>query len=462
MSDKEKSKEQFLEKISKIKSVQTKLQESEERLRELIESVPVGICISDPQGQIFEINDTLVKIFGYGSKLEFIKNPAAKYYLNKKDREQYLKELEEKGCVKDYEVQFVRKDGKVFWGLENSFAKETKYGVLFYSTLMDITVRKKAEEELKNSQQKYSSIVEKGNDGIVIIQDYLLKYANSVMEKFTGFSNEESIGKPFTEFISQPYRKILIDNYDKRMKGEIGNQKYEIEILSKEGHTIPAEINASTIEYEGKPANMAIIRDITERKKAMESLKRATFETMEALARMVEMNDPYTAGHSMKVAGYSMEISNGLALDEEQKKVMYIASVLHDIGKVGVPGNVLNKPTKLTHAERLMLEHHPVIGAKTIANISSFKEAVKIILHHHERWDGKGYPDRLKGENIPLLSRILAVADSFEAMISERPYHAPMSGAKAFAELKKGAGTQWDPKVVEIFLNIKKKSKSED
>ncbi|MFQ6001886.1 MAG: HD-GYP domain-containing protein, partial [Anaerolineae bacterium] len=185
-----------------------------------------------------------------------------------------------------------------------------------------------------------------------------------------------------------------------------------------------------------------------------EALKNAAVETVEALSRVVEVNDPYTAGHSSTVTEIAIKIAQEMGLRNEERDTLRIAAPLHDVGKVGISSAVLNKPARLTQAEWVMIQAHPVASAQMAERVTAFKEAVPIIRHHHERWDGTGYPDGLKGEEIPLLARILAVADGFEAMTSERPYRWARTEEEALAELKKGAGSQWDPKVVEVFVKM--------
>ncbi len=143
-----------------------------------------------------------------------------------------------------------------------------------------------------------------------------------------------------------------------------------------------------------------------------------------------------------------------MGLSPEDIEILRVAGFLHDLGKIGIPGSVLNKPTRLTQAERIMIQSHPVVSAQTSEGVEAFKAAVPVIRHHHERWDGTGYPSGLKGEGIPHLARILAVADSLDAMLSERPYRRQRSQEEAIKELEKCNGSQWDPKVVQVALKL--------
>lgn len=194
----------------------------------------------------------------------------------------------------------------------------------------------------------------------------------------------------------------------------------------------------------------------TEGKRVEEPLKSATLETLEAVSSIVEANDPYTAGHSAGVTEIAMGIAQEMGLNEGSLNTLRIAGPLHDLGKVGIPSSVLNKPAVLTQAEWVMIQSHPVVSAETAERVAAFKDAVPVIRHHHERWDGSGYPDGLEGEDIPLLARILAVADGFEALTSNRPYRSAMSEEEALVTLKEGAGGQWDPQVVKMFLKMRK------
>lgn len=184
------------------------------------------------------------------------------------------------------------------------------------------------------------------------------------------------------------------------------------------------------------------------------------FEITKALAQAIEAKDPYTHGHSERVMEYAVQIAQKLDLPEEEKELLKYAAMLHDIGKIGVRGIVLNNPNDLTNEEYDEIKKHPAVGEGIIQPIELLQPIRPFIKHHHEWYNGKGYPDGLSGENIPLGARILAVADAYDAMKSDRPYRKALTEETAIQELKRGSSTQFDPKIVEIFLEILKTIKS--
>jgi len=188
-----------------------------------------------------------------------------------------------------------------------------------------------------------------------------------------------------------------------------------------------------------------------------EDLEMSYFSTVKALARAIEVKDPYTYGHSEKVTEYSMAIARRMDLSEWDRRNIKYAAALHDIGKIGIARKVLNKPGALSEEEFLHVKTHPQLGDSIIEPVAFLQEPRLIILHHHERYDGKGYPDGLRGVEIPLGARILSVADSYEAMMSDRPYRKALPISEAIKELDINAGTQFDPEVVKAFLEVLRK-----
>ncbi len=182
----------------------------------------------------------------------------------------------------------------------------------------------------------------------------------------------------------------------------------------------------------------------------------AGFSMLDALVTAVGAKDRYTRRHSEDVMAYGLEIARALGLDDEARRTVAVAALLHDVGKIGVPDQILRKPGRLSDAEAEAIRQHPLMGAVIIGSVPGLEEAapgaLAAVRHHHERWDGAGYPDGLGGEAIPLTARLLSVADSFSAMTSDRPYRRGMDGAQALRLLEEGAGVQWDPACVRAFL----------
>ncbi len=197
-----------------------------------------------------------------------------------------------------------------------------------------------------------------------------------------------------------------------------------------------------------------IVAMTLQRIKLYEDLKATFLDTVEALSYAIELKDPYTRGHSRRVANYAMAIARRMGLPRKTIETIEIAALLHDIGKIGVRGAVLNKPTRLTRDEYEEIMKHPVLGEELVKKIRHMKYISKIIRHHHEHYGGGGYPDGLKGEEIPLESRIIAVADAFDAMTSDRPYRRALSVSKAIEILEKNENMQWDPKIVRVAVEV--------
>ena len=186
---------------------------------------------------------------------------------------------------------------------------------------------------------------------------------------------------------------------------------------------------------------------------AYEKLDRMYLETVTALAAAMEAKDQYTASHADSLAAMAVAVGSRMDLVDGELRMLQYAAVLHDIGKIGIPGNILNKPDKLTREEFETMAQHTIIGERIISRIDYLLPIARIIRSAHERWDGAGYPDGLGGENIPLAARILLVCDAFDAMTTDRPYRRALPIETALNELKRNAGTQFDPRVVDVFLS---------
>lgn len=193
---------------------------------------------------------------------------------------------------------------------------------------------------------------------------------------------------------------------------------------------------------------------IRKKKELEKNLQEDFINTISTLAALIELKDPYTGGHSRVVRDLSLAIGNKLNLPIEQLEKIEIAAFLHDIGKIGVPGKMLNKPDQLTPKEYSFIQKHVELAVLALKHVRKMEEVSLIIKHHHEAYDGHGYPDRLKGKKIPLGSRIIHIADAYSAMTSDRPYRPAMPTAEVIAELERGRGTDFDPELLAIFFQI--------
>lgn len=185
-----------------------------------------------------------------------------------------------------------------------------------------------------------------------------------------------------------------------------------------------------------------------------DKLEKAYLDSIQTLRYTVEAKDPYTRGHSDRVSEYSVLIGQKLGLSEDIIKTLRVGGLFHDIGKIGIPDSILLKEAKLTDDEYSQIKNHPSIGAHILCNAEVFKDILPIVKHHHERYDGNGYPSKLKGEDIPYIARIAAVADTFDAMTSKRTYRNALPLDVVKEEIERCSGTQFDPNIAKVFLDI--------
>ena len=199
------------------------------------------------------------------------------------------------------------------------------------------------------------------------------------------------------------------------------------------------------------------IKDINNQlKDKSDELEKAYLDTIGILRQTVEAKDPYTRGHSDRVSEYSVLIGQEMGLDENTLHTLKIGGLFHDIGKIGIPDSILLKESKLDDEEYSQIKNHPAIGVHMLGDAAIFKDIIPMVKHHHERFDGRGYPSQLKGSEIPLIARIAAVADTFDAMTSKRSYRNALPLDVVISEIEKCSGSQFDPEIASIFLNILK------
>jgi len=360
-----------------------------------------------------------------------------------------------------YTLRFLTKAGRlVHLALKASHLPEGR----IIGAVHDITEVMEMRRRIKESELLYSQLIENARTPIVIVQDEKIKFINQAATSIFGYKKEETIGLKFLNYLPEEEVEKVIKHYRQRMSGRPAPSPYELRVKHKDGHELFVEVEVGIIEYEGKPAELVIIHDITSRKKteeklreALEKLRRAFGATINVLNNLVEQKDPYTAGHHRRVSDLARSIAKELGLSSEQIDGLRFAASIHDIGKVVLPAEILSKPGNLNESEWDLIKGHPQIGYDLLKNICFPWPIAEIIYQHHERLDGSGYPRGLKGEEIILEARILAVADVVEAMSSHRPYRPAHSLEEALEEIEKNKGHLYDKRVVEACLYLFRK-----
>ena len=215
-------------------------------------------------------------------------------------------------------------------------------------------------------------------------------------------------------------------------------------------------LDVTTHELENLRENLSeeVDRKTEEIIRQQNELNQAHLRIVMTLSNAIDAKDAYTNGHSLRVAKYAAEIAKRFGYDQHRQDEVYMIGLLHDVGKIGVPDAIINKPGRLTDEEFAEIRKHPAIGAEILSAITEFPQIAYGAHWHHERWDGRGYPDGLKGEAIPEIAQIISVADAYDAMTSTRSYRTVMSREKVRSEIEKGRGTQFSPRFADIMLEM--------
>jgi len=331
---------------------------------------------------------------------------------------------------------------------------------------VDITERKKLQHKVDESEKLYRTIFENTGTATVIENDKIILMVNSEFEKISGYKKKEVKGKlSFTKFVFKDDLKSLIGYHKKRrIDPDSVPSLYEARFIDRKGNIKNVLITVSMIPRTDR--SVASLLDITYikniEKKLIKSQSRTENILDEIIAMMgsiAETKDPYTSGHQKRVADISVKIAKELGLKNDEIKYIETAAKIHDIGKINIPTSILSKPGKISDIEFEMIKTHPQIGHDIIKKIKFSGPVDKIVLQHHERLNGSGYPLSLKGDDILLEAKILGVADVIEAMSSHRPYRPVHKIEDVINEIKNNKVVLYDPKVVNACLRLFKKNK---
>ncbi|MFA5959574.1 MAG: PAS domain S-box protein [Tatlockia sp.] len=326
--------------------------------------------------------------------------------------------------------------------------------------------RIKAEEKLLESESRFRILSSHSLIGIYILQDDVFIYVNSALASVFGYTIDEMIGMNVRNLIYPDEINRMTDTVLKKSQEKDIPLHFEFLGVKKNGEQINLEVYRSEIILDNKPAVIGSVLDITERKldeqklkNAYNNLKKSLNDTIITMAKIVELRDPYTAGHQERVAQLAVAIATEMGLDPNLIEQLHMAAIIHDIGKINVPAELLSKPGKLTDLELQMIKTHVQSGYEIVKNMNLLPDVAQIIYQHHERLDGSGYPNHLKGNDIRLEAKILSVADVVEAMSSHRPYRPALGNEAAFDELCKNSGKLYDTEVCKSCSKIFKENK---
>jgi len=336
-----------------------------------------------------------------------------------------------------------------------------------HSTIEMALYKSKMDRKLKEREHWFSTVLRSIGDGVIATdKDRKVTFMNPVAEELSGKMLKNVLGKAMKNSLNVVNEESVFSGQQSKGKKTIqkGNtQPVNQSVLINKKREIPVDFsNAPIVDNQGRNlGNVLVFRDITERVRSQEELQqsfkktqRVLEETIHAISRIVETRDPYTAGHQQRVANIACAIAEEMGLPKDKINGIRFAGAIHDIGKLFVPAEILSKPTKLNEAEWMMIKSHPKLGYEILKGIEFPWPVAEIVLQHHERMLGDGYPNGLKGTEILLEARILAVADVVEAMSSHRPYRPALGINKALEEISRYKSFSYDPEVVEACLKI--------
>ncbi|MBU1290563.1 PAS domain S-box protein [bacterium] len=451
--------------ITERKKAEEELRDSEERLKILFDYAPDAYYTSDIKGKFIDGNKAAERLIGY-KREELIGKSFLKLKLLSladipKAAKLLVKSLRGQPTGSD-EFVLNRKDNSKVTVEISTYPVKIKGRTLALGIVRDITERKKAEEALRKSQQEFASIFHNNPEALVYLddKDTVLKI-NSRFSELFGYKLKEIKGKDINSGIIHPPDKIEEAKRltKKAIKGYIN---YDTIRKKKDGTLFPASVSGSSVLIDGKTKGRIILyQDITLRKQAeqkikqgYEKLQRTMEATIYTISKIIETRDPYTAGHQNTVSQLAVAIAQEMKLSEDEIEGIRIAALVHDIGKINIPAEILSKPSKLNEMEFSLIRNHPKIGYDILRKIDFSWPVAQIVLQHHERLDGSGYPNKLKGDEIILEAKIIGVADVIEAMSSHRPYRPALGIDKALKEISQNRGILYDPMVVDVCLKL--------
>ena len=411
-------------------------------IKATVEDAPIALLCLDPERRVLYANEE-------GRRLESVSCELERAYRDAVIDGQHAGEYFHEGLESWYSVKVVPSE---------------PYAVLW---AWDITPRKLARERLEQSERRKAAMLDACLDGVMSVDAAgRILELNAPAERMFGWTQDEALGRHVGRLLVPPAELPVRErNFQKLVEmpdGQATEEPVELTLLHKDGTPVPVEATAARATLEDEPILIAFYRDLSharqaeaELARALELRRRSEEETILRLARAAELHDEETGRHNTRMGNYAGLLAAKAGFDPDSVALIRLASVLHDVGKIGVPDSILLKPGPLTTDERKLMDRHTVIGHRLLAGSDSplLELAATIALTHHERVDGEGQPYGLKGDEIAIEGRIAAVADVFDALLTDRPYRGALPLEAVVAEMSERAGSHLDAELVGLLLD---------
>ncbi|MDH4129362.1 MAG: PAS domain S-box protein [Spirochaetota bacterium] len=450
-----------------LKTRQNEIEKSNIKYSNLYDQAPVGYLSIDHKGLIHEANLTFSNYVGLDNK-SLIKK-AFINFINKKDIltfNSHLIDTFKSSTRQVCEVKLITKNNlEMYVQLDSILFKDSTDTNLCKTIVTNITERKVIEKALQTSRERFVSLIDTIVDTIITIDENgKILLVNRTVKDMFGYDIKEALNQNLNMLIPNFINHLNTKSSLNRQITDDGSIIWKpLDLIGqhKNGKKFPVELSFGEYKENHKHLLTAVIRDISERvkidherKKSTEKLLKAMEDTVHAIAKTVEIRDPYTAGHQRRVAELACAIANEIGLSDNKIEGLRMASIIHDLGKINIPIEVLSKPGRLSNIEFNLVKTHVENGYNVLKHINFPWPVADIVRQHHEKWNGSGYPIGLSGKAILLEARILNVADVVEAMASHRPYRAALGIYKALDEISINKNILYDPCIVDICTKI--------
>ncbi|NPU85728.1 MAG: PAS domain S-box protein [Syntrophaceae bacterium] len=456
--------------ITERKRMERLLQEQERKYRLLTENSTDVIWTMDLNGRFTYISPSIRELAGFTPE-EAMAIPFGKYVFPE-DYDAVMAQIaaelakppSERARVRTLELRQYAKDGSIIdIEVSSSWLLDENGEVIgLQGNTRDIRERKHVEASLLESETRFRLLVDNAPDVIFVSTEQRFAYLNRAAVKLFGADTAgQLLGRPVIDRFHPDYHESVRRRVHRLYVEQEPVPRIEEVCLRMDGSSVTVEISAVPIVFQGKRGALVFARDITDRKQAEEQirssldrLKAAIGGIIQVTVNVVEMRDPYTAGHQRRVAELAEAIAVEMNRSPDEIKAIRLAGAIHDIGKIGIPSEILSKPGKLSEVEFQLVKTHSRVGSDILKEIEFPWDLAGMILQHHERMDGSGYPLGLKGDAILMEARILAVADVVEAIAIHRPYRPSMGIESALEEIVANRGVFYDSEVVDVCLRL--------